>query len=144
LSSQERVAQSRFHQYLVAVGLVTPFVTALLYLEFTWLGFMTPVQVAPWIYILFVFVLLSISVTPVSIAAYFIDSKRIQRTSNKRILVGLEVLFYGAYLAAPIGVYLPLVAGAFLFIVPPLIAFLVGLGIQRIELASAKLSPLTS
>lgn len=103
---------------------------AVLYAVFALLGFMSPVFVDLWAEVLALFMLLAISITPVSIPVYFFNYRRITATRDKIVLIAVDVLFYAAALVVPLGLYFPVFPVA-LWILAPMGVISFGLLLQR-------------
>jgi uncharacterized membrane protein YidH (DUF202 family) len=126
------------HQALLVAGLAMPLLSLFLDELFTTRGYMTPIEFDPWNQILLVFLILSISFTPVTIynnfAKYAMKARR-----HRTELAGLAVVFYVGYFAfdtaAEFGglLPLPLALSIFAFLLPPSLTFLSGWGLAHQE-----------
>ena len=107
---------------------------------FTEFGFMIPVETDPWTEILAIFLVSSLTLTPLLIYLYFVKARALARTGSKAALAIIEILVYAAYLIIPTTSYpdSPAIVTSLFFLWPPTLAILAGLGLERVEPKSSR------
>jgi hypothetical protein len=126
----------KFHQGFLIIGLVMPVMSILLDYSFAYLGFLSPVVVGPWNYILYVVFLLAITVTPTSIFFYSSEAWRLKKW-RQGVLIALELLFYNGILFGPGHGQLAsisFIASYALWFLPALLSILSGWALGKIRL----------
>jgi drug/metabolite transporter (DMT)-like permease len=127
--------QLKPHQALLVIALAMPVLSLLLFELFIWLSFMIPIEHDPSYEIQLVFLLLSVSLTPIGIVNYFTK----YGVTEKRHQIELSVLaavFYVGYfgLSTSAGFRgLPLPLTLLIFLLPPFLTLLSGWGIAHHE-----------